>query len=502
MDRSSPRASISPEPTERPELTGEQEAAVFIAACRRVTAAVRRERTASSRESLGDAADAPVYGAFVTLRREGRLRSCCGCVGKTMPLAEAVDHAADRAATDDPRFPPITPGEIRHLHVDVWILWGPEPIAERGEKRVEAITIGRHGLQIGRGHARGLLLPGVAVDHGFDARTFLEQVCIKAGLPTDAWMDDDVELMRFEGRAIEGNMETRPIGDRPPAVAGMFYPADPDEMNRQLDDLFAGAAAGLSSSAVSDEGENSAGQAGSDTQTRPYSGALVPHAGWIYSGRLAAAVLSRVELPEQAIVLCPKHRPGGARWAVAPHRRWLFPGGGLDSDPVLAERLAEGVPGLELDAAAHRDEHAVEVQLPLLARLKPDLRVVGIIVGDAALPELLGFGVAMSVVLRDMPRRPLLIVSSDMNHFADDARTRQLDRLAVEAIETLDPERVYETVRRNRITMCGMPVCVAAMEALRWMNSLNRCRSVGYATSAEAGGPAERVVGYAGLLFE
>ena len=99
----------------------------------------------------------------------------------------------------------------------------------------------------------------------------------------------------------------------------------------------------------------------------------------------------------------------GAAWAVAPHGRWLFPGGELASDPELAERLAAGVEGLELDAAAHREEHAIEVQLPLLARLAPAGPRGGHHVGDSPLPELLRFGVAMSVVLREMPQRPLLI---------------------------------------------------------------------------------------------
>jgi AmmeMemoRadiSam system protein B len=127
--------------------------------------------------------------------------------------------------------------------------------------------------------------------------------------------------------------------------------------------------------------------------------------------------------------------------------------------------------------------------------------VVGITVGDSSLPELLRFGVAMSVVLRDMPQRPLLVVSSDMNHFADVVHTRRLDRLALDAIATLDPERVYETVRQNRISMCGMAPCVVVMEALRWLGCLNRCELVGYATSGDTNGSTDRVVGYAGLLF-
>jgi AmmeMemoRadiSam system protein B/AmmeMemoRadiSam system protein A len=465
----------------RPELTAEQEAAVFRAACRRVAAAVRGEPAESSRHALGEIAALPVYGAFVTLRREGQLRACCGHIGGGSLLGTALDHAAQRSATDDPRFPPITTAELGRLDVDVWILWGLEPIAAKGEDRVNAVVIGKHGLQISRGMARGLLLPGVAVDHGFDARTFLEQVCLKAGLPRNAWKDDDVELMVFEGRAIHGPMQMEVEDARPPAVAGGFYPADPTEIRRELDEMFAAAPQGKA--------------------TSEWSGALVPHAGWMYSCRLAAAVLSRIEWPETAIVMCPKHRPQGARWAVAPHRRWLFPGGELASDPELAERLAEGVEGLELDAAAHRQEHAIEVQLPLLARLSPKLRVVGITVGDSPLPELLRLGVAMSVVLRDLPSRPMLVVSSDMNHFADDRQTRQLDRLALDAIAALDPEVVYETVRRHRISMCGMAPCVAAMEALRWLGGLNRCETVGYATSADAGGPTDRVVGYAGLLF-
>jgi AmmeMemoRadiSam system protein B len=136
-----------------------------------------------------------------------------------------------------------------------------------------------------------------------------------------------------------------------------------------------------------------------------------------------------------------------------------------------------------------------------LAHVAPQSRVIGISVGDASLPELLRFGVAMSIVLRDMPELPLLLVSSDMNHFANEEQTRRVDRLALESIATLDAQQVYETVRRNRISMCGMAPCVVAMEALRWLGCLKRCETVGYTTSAETSRDTNRVVGYAGLLF-
>jgi AmmeMemoRadiSam system protein B/AmmeMemoRadiSam system protein A len=481
MDCSSSQPTEPSGSASRPAFGAEQEAAIFLAAGGRVTAAVRRERAESSRRLLGPAADTPVFGAFVSLKRADRLRSCCGHIESTVPLWKALDCAADRAATDDPRFPSITPSELNQLDMDVWILWGPEPVMARGEDRVQAVVIGKHGVLISRGAARGLLLPGVAVDHGLDSRAFLEQVCIKAGLPTDAWKDDDTKLRVFEGEAIRGRLEPDEPDVRPSAAAGGFYPGDAREVERMVERLFAASA--------------------SPAAPESWPGVLVPHAGWMYSGRLAAAVFGRVTIPSRAIILCPRHRPQGAPWAVAPHRRWLFPGGELASDPELAARLAKAVTGLVLDAAAHRQEHAIEVQLPLLAHVAPQVRVVGITVGDGSLPELLRFGGELAGALAEMPDRPLLVISSDMNHFANDTETRRVDHLALDAIATLDPVRVYDTVRRDHISMCGLGPCVIVMETLRQLQCLHRCELVGYATSAEAGGSTDRVVGYAGLLF-
>jgi len=481
MENSSSKTSEMAEPTSRPTFTKEQETQIFRAAGRRVTSAVRGEHGESTRYLLAEAAETPVFGAFVTLRRSGQLRSCCGHIEESVPLFKALDHAADRAATEDPRFPPIRPDELNELDMDVWILWGPEPIKARGEDRVNAITIGKHGLLISRGYARGLLLPGVAVEHHLNPLAFLQQVCIKAGLPTDAWKKDDTELLIFEGEEIRGRLMPEESDARPAAVAGVFYPSGVSEITREMDAMFANSA---------------------PMEPQTWAGAMVPHAGWMYSGQLAAAVFRRIKFPSQAIILCPKHRAQGSQWAVEPHGRWLFAGGQLDADPELAARLTNSITNLEPNAAAHREEHAIEVQLPLLARLAPQLRVVGITVGGGGLADLLRFGDQMADVLRNMPERPLLIISSDMNHFADDTATRRVDRLALDAIQSLDPERVYNTVWKNRISMCGIGPCVIVMETLRRLGCLNRCETVGYATSADAGGPVDRVVGYAGLLFE
>ncbi|MBW3539105.1 MAG: AmmeMemoRadiSam system radical SAM enzyme, partial [Planctomycetes bacterium] len=166
--------------------------------------------------ALGGLAERTVAGTFVTVKRQGHLRSCCGTFGTAMPLLESLRQSARRTATDDPRFPPLSATELPHLDLDVWVLFQPEVVAERGEDRIDAVTVGRHGLQIVSDGRRGLLLPGVPVDHGWDAEEFLNQVCIKAGLAPTAWKDDSTTLYRFAGEAYHGRIaedgaEARPL---------------------------------------------------------------------------------------------------------------------------------------------------------------------------------------------------------------------------------------------------------------------------------------------------
>ena len=104
-------------------------------------------------------------------------------------------------------------------------------------------------------------------------------------------------------------------------------------------------------------------------------------------------------------------------------------------------------------------------------------------------------------VLKGLPQRPLLVISSDMNHYASDADTRRLDHLALESMQALDPARLFETVTQNRISMCGMFAAVIVMQALRQLDGLRRFELVGYTTSAEASGDTSRCVGYAGVLL-
>jgi AmmeMemoRadiSam system protein A len=143
------------------------------------------EATTGRRLDRPHAADFPeVAGAFVTLKRDGRLRGCIGTLQCRLPLAEEIARVAVSAAREDPRFAPLTVSELDGLDVEVSVLGPLEPIDPHDP---DAIVIGRHGLVVELGRRRGLLLPQVATEWAWDRRMFLSQTCVKAGLAPDSW---------------------------------------------------------------------------------------------------------------------------------------------------------------------------------------------------------------------------------------------------------------------------------------------------------------------------
>jgi AmmeMemoRadiSam system radical SAM enzyme/AmmeMemoRadiSam system protein B/AmmeMemoRadiSam system protein A len=679
--RTSPKmtaTTLPPPSMSLAQLTAEQEQAILKSAVRVLAAATQGRDLALNGDDLAGAAALSVLGAFVSLKRSGHLRGCCGFLGQSVPLATALVHAAKRTINEDHRFPPVAARELPHLNVEVWLLSNQQPVTAKGAARRDTVQIGRHGLQIARGDRRGLLLPGVAVEHGLDAEQFLEHVCMKAELPPTAWREDDAMLWTFEGHAIRAPLadllEETPQTPTPLPITRRDLPALADFCRNNLLAFLTGATPnyfafglpdgnvhGIAMSLIDPAGretlqanrlsmrdvlplqstlfsltENMAqslqrsrftpdqfkqsrlaltvlsepalhGTArhadlrGVDPQRhmvvvtqanrtgalfdpqrppeelvsaaaneaeiksldaaqvltlecastltrakivnmpRPAAGAdvrpagvagrfypanpaelaelvnrclpsepmqlqawpavMVPHAGLIYSGRIAAQTLSRVKIPSTVIIIGPKHTPHGVEWAVAPHATWSIPGASLASDPELARRLCAAIGGLQLDAAAHAQEHGIEVELPFLARLAPQTKVVGIAIGGGDLARCRQFASGLAQVIRSLPEAPLLVISSDMNHFASDAENRRLDEIALKAMETLDAEQLYKTVTGQHISMCGLLPAVIVMETLRELGQLHSVQRVAYATSADASGDKSRVVGYAGMLL-
>jgi hypothetical protein len=139
-------------------------------------------------------------GVFVTLTNEGGLRGCIGLPYPVMPLGEASGHAATAAATEDPRFPPVAKNELGQITVEVTILTVPVPMEGEPAERPKKVLAGKHGLIVRGMGTSGLLLPQVATEYGWNATTFLDHTCIKAGLPNRCWTNPAVEVLTFEGQ--------------------------------------------------------------------------------------------------------------------------------------------------------------------------------------------------------------------------------------------------------------------------------------------------------------
>jgi AmmeMemoRadiSam system protein A len=176
---------------------------------RLVGEAVRRESLVEP--DLGDMASWLVDGCFVSLHRGEELRSCCGLIGGPHALPGCLQRAAWRAACDDPRFPSITEEELPRLELEIHLLHSWQRCEATPVERPAQIVIGRHGLVIHRQHQSGLLLPVVASDRGWDAVTFLDQCCRKAGLPTNAWHDPGTELELFQAHYLAAPLNS--LGD-------------------------------------------------------------------------------------------------------------------------------------------------------------------------------------------------------------------------------------------------------------------------------------------------
>lgn len=178
-------------------LDHEQRTALLRIARQSIEAVLEARRPELDFQSLHADLKRP-SGVFVTLNeRSGDLRGCIGSIEAVAPLAQAVSSSAVNAAFRDPRFYPVQKEELPNLHIEISVMSPIVPVTG-----VEEIEVGRDGLIISRGNRSGLLLPQVATDYGWDRETFLNQTCIKAGLPPDCWRSPDCRIEKFSAEVF------------------------------------------------------------------------------------------------------------------------------------------------------------------------------------------------------------------------------------------------------------------------------------------------------------
>jgi hypothetical protein len=179
---------------------------------------------------------------------------------------------------------------------------------------------------------------------------------------------------------------------------------------------------------------------------------------------------------------------------------WETPLGDVPIDERFADTLKQSFPALQEDSAAHRAEHAAEVELPFLQLLQPQLQFVPIALGTGQLETLEQLGAALADVIAQQKEPVLMVASSDMNHYESDTITRVKDHQAIERILTLDPRGLHEVVTQQNISMCGFGPAVAMLTAAQRLGA-QKAELVQYATSADVSGDHNVVVGYAGIII-
>lgn len=271
---------------------------------------------------------------------------------------------------------------------------------------------------------------------------------------------------------------------RPPAVAGAFYPRDGAQLAHAVERAF-----------LDDRGVGHL-PTRHRAKTRRLRAIVVPHAGYVFSGAIAARAYDQVAADAAAstiLVLGVDHHGLGPEAALS-DRPWETPLGIVPGDHDLVGALTRGP--VVVDEAAHRREHSIEVQLPFLQYTEPQPQVVPLQVRFGTFEEL----VQVADVVRDAVRGRdvLLVASTDFSHYVAPEVARRLDALALERIVARDARGLYETVRKHQISMCGIAPTTVLLAALAEEDL--SAESLGWGHSGEAE-PMSDVVGYASVVL-
>jgi MEMO1 family protein len=264
---------------------------------------------------------------------------------------------------------------------------------------------------------------------------------------------------------------------REPAFAGQFYASDPKTLRRIVESYVSAQEPRLNARA-----------------------AVVPHAGYIYSGEVTGAVFSSVQLPGKFIVLGPNHSGLGAALALSPAEAWRTPLGLVLVDREMNRILLSECPHLREDPSAHLREHSIEVQIPFLQVLRPEFSFSAICVRTADYGDLEALGHAIARTIQMSGEPVMLVASSDMTHYETAETASRQDQLAIDRVLAVDARGLHEVVLQRAISMCGFAPAVSVLNACSELGASSG-KLIRYTNSGYASGDFEHVVGYAGMVI-
>ena len=264
---------------------------------------------------------------------------------------------------------------------------------------------------------------------------------------------------------------------RKPVVAGQFYPASPSQLRAMIEQLVGGKVA-----------------------KEDVIGLVSPHAGYIYSGPVAGAVISRIKFKDTFIIMGPNHTGRGKPLSIMTQGTWETPLGEVEIDSELGKQILAASSHLQEDSVAHQYEHSLEVQLPFLQYFKPDIKIVPIVLSysSGATYKEIGKGIAKAV--KGLNKEVVIIASTDMTHYEPHPSAQRKDTQAIEAILDLNEDELLKRVDELNISMCGYAPTVSLISAVKELGATG-AELVKYQTSGDTSGDYSSVVGYAGIII-
>ena len=263
---------------------------------------------------------------------------------------------------------------------------------------------------------------------------------------------------------------------REPVVAGQFYPGSATQLRATIESM------------VDEQAEKV-----------DVVGLVLPHAGYVYSGPVVGAVLSKVKFKDTFVILCPNHTGSGKLYSIMSEGSWKTPLGEVEVDSELAKRILSGSRYLEEDEAAHAYEHAIEVQLPFLQYFRSDVKIVPIVLAQGNAQTYRQIGHEIASAMKELNREAVIIASSDMTHYESQESAKAKDSQAIQAMLELNVDELLKRVSRFDITMCGYGPAASMLTAARELGA-GHGELVTYRTSGDSIGDYSSVVGYAGIL--
>lgn len=264
---------------------------------------------------------------------------------------------------------------------------------------------------------------------------------------------------------------------RKPAVAGQFYPSSPAKLKEMIATMV------------------------KDAPKEDVSGAVVPHAGYVYSGPVAGATLSRMKLGSSFIIMGPNHTGLGSPFSLMSEGAWQTPLGNVEIDSELAKKILSYSRYLKDDPAAHYYEHSVEVQLPFIQYLKEDFTFVPLVISVGIAEVYREIGLAIAQAIEDEDKDTIIIASSDMSHYEPREVAEKKDKMAIEAILRLDEDELLHLIESYHISMCGYGPAYIMLTATKKLGA-KAAELVEYRTSGDVTEDYSSVVGYAGIIVK